>query len=355
MSELAVSVDRAALPTVSVVMPCRDEARHIEAALTSLLDGRYPADRLEILVVDGLSRDGTRDLVTAFAARDPRVRLLDNPQRITPSALNVGIAAARGEVIIRVDAHSRYPAGYIACLVDALQTTGADLVGCAETAVCAATGVMARLIALSLGGAFATASPFRYRTRSGAADTVPFGCWRRETFDRVGLFDERLVRNQDYEHACRLRRAGGRVHLLAEPRYEYVARSTLGSLYEHAARTGMWNAFMQWLHPHTFRWRHFLPGPFFLGVVACLMLALAGLVTGRAWMAAVAGALLAPYALANLGSTIVQTARARMLPLAPLLAFIVFGHHFFYGFGICRGWLLVATGRYRRHLGGAPT
>jgi glycosyltransferase involved in cell wall biosynthesis len=353
MSQLAVSADPADLPTVSVVMPCLDEAPHIEAALTSLLDDSYPSDRLECLVVDGLSRDGTREIVAAFAARDPRVRLVDNPRRITPSALNVGIGAARGEVLIRVDAHSRYPPGYIACLVHALMATGADLVGCAEKETCASTGVMARLIALSLGGAFATASPFRYRSKSGSADTVPFGCWRRETFDRVGLFDERLVRNQDYEHACRLRRAGGRVYLLAEPRYEYVARSRLRDLYRHAAATGMWNAFMQWLHPYTFRWRHFLPGLFTVGVLFCLFLALGGLVVGRGWMPAVAGGLLAPYALANGVSALWQARRARMLHLAPLVACIVFGHHFVYGWGICKGWLLVATGEYERHLGGA--
>jgi glycosyltransferase involved in cell wall biosynthesis len=342
-------------PTVSVVMPCRDEAPHVAAAIDSLLDDSYPADRLELLVVDGRSRDGTREIVASRAARDARVRLLDNPRRITPSALNVGIAASRGEVIIRVDAHSRYPRGYIACLVHALTTTGADLVGCAEKATCGSTGVMARLIALSLGGAFATASPFRYRKRSGSADTVPFGCWRRETFDRVGRFDERLVRNQDYEHACRLRRAGGRVYLLAEPRYEYVARSTLRALYGHAAQTGMWNAFMHWLHPHTFRWRHFLPGPFFLGVLFCLTLMLVGVASGRAWLGAVGVGLLAPYALASLASAALQTWSARMLVLAPLLSVIVFGHHLTYGYGICKGWLLVATGGYRRRLGGGST
>jgi glycosyltransferase involved in cell wall biosynthesis len=336
---------------VSVVMPCLDEERHIGTALGSLMRGSFPKEQMEILVVDGGSGDRTRVIVEELMRHDPRLRLLDNPRRATPAALNIGVRAARGEIIIRVDAHTEYPPEYVTVLVRALEESGADLVGCGEEAVASAPGAIARAIALALGGAFATGSPYRYRRQSGPVDTVSFGCWRRRLFERVGLFDERLVRNQDYEHARRIGRAGGWAYLTTETCIRYFPRPTLRKLWAQAAETGMWNAFMQRLCPYTFAWRHTLPGLFFLGVAAAVLAIAVGVFAGRAALVEVGAALLFPYVVIDLGAAAWQAWHRRVLVLAPLSAFVVASHHVSYGYGICKGWLLVASGRWRDRLG----
>lgn len=340
-----------ARPRVSVVMPCRDEERHIGAALGSLLDGSFPAEQMEVLVVDGNSGDRTREIVAEVARRDRRVRLLFNPRAVTPAALNIGVRAARGDIIARVDAHTVYPPDYVAVLVRALEETGADLVGCGEEAVPPGEGVWAEVLTLALRGVFATASPYRYRRRAGAVDTVPFGCWRREVFARVGGFDERLLRNQDYEHARRLGRAGGRIHLITDTRVRYIPRASLRRLWRQAIDTGMWNAFMHRLCPYTFRWRHFLPGPFFLAVVTALLLLAALPLGGDRRLALAGAALLGAYLALDLAAAVVQAARRGRPWLAPLLAFTVASHHVVYGYGICKGWALIAAGRWRSRIG----
>jgi glycosyltransferase involved in cell wall biosynthesis len=343
--------DRMQTPRVSVIVPCYNERRFVAPSLRSLLDGSFAPTQMEVLVVDGGSTDGTREILRDLARDDARLRLIDNPRRTTPVALNLGIAAARGEIIVRADAHTLYPRDYLEVLTRALVETGADLVGCPADPTPGADTWMARLIVLASRGLFATGSPFRNRRSSGAVDTVPFGCWRRSLFDRVGLFDERLLRNQDNEHASRILRAGGRVYLTAETRVGTVLRSTLGELWGHAATGGMWNAFTHRLHPYTFRWRHFLPGVFFIGVLLAASVIVAGLWSGRAAIAALGVAALAPYVAANLWTSLHKAIQERQLVLAAPIALVTASYHFTYGYGIAKGWLLVASGRWRDRLG----
>jgi glycosyltransferase involved in cell wall biosynthesis len=304
---------------------------------------------MEVLVVDGDSSDHGRAIVRELAAGDPRVRLLRNPRRITPAALNLGIRAARGEILIRVDAHTEFPPDYVEKLVRTLDDTGADMVGgCSENAPSAETKV-AHAIAIATSHAFATGSPFRYRRTSGPADAVPFGCWRRSVFERFGLFDERLLRNQDLEHTSRILRRGGRVFMNTEVRIRYLARDRFRGLWQHAVDTGCWNAFAERLHPSSFRWRHLLPGFFFVGVlVAAALIAFGALAGARAPLAA-GVALIAPYLVTNVAVT-AWLARRRP-SLAPLIASVFASYHFTYGFGVVRGWWLVASGGWRSRLG----
>jgi glycosyltransferase involved in cell wall biosynthesis len=336
-------------PRVSVVMPCRNEALHIEACLQSLLGGSL--GDLEILVVDGGSVDHTRRLVAELSARDPRVRLIDNPEHTTPVGLNLGILAARGEIVVRADAHATYPPEYVALLVRTLEETGADLVGTAMEAVPADDSLRALAICYAVAGGFATGSAFRYRS-GGRVDTVPFGCWRRSLFDRIGLFDPRLTRNQDNEHASRILHRGGRIHQTTALKLRYIPRATLREHLRQRVQNGMWNAFTQRLHPYAFRWRHFLPALFFLGVLFCVGLALAGAALGRPLFSALAAALLLPYLSANLLVSVEQARLHARPALAPVVAVTLFAQHFVYGYGIVLGWLLIATGRWRRRLGG---
>jgi glycosyltransferase involved in cell wall biosynthesis len=221
------------LPRVSVVIPCRNEAGYIEHCLDSILANDYPRDRLEILVSDGRSTDGTREILARYCARHPSVILLDNPQGTTPSALNAGVRAASGDVIIRMDAHVLYPPDYIRRLVRGLEESGADNVGGVLHTIPADDSVTARAIAVGMSHRFGVGnSHFRIGvTEMREVDTVPFGCFRRELFSKVGLFDEELVRNQDDEFNFRLITRGGRVLLLPEVSCRYFARRSLGQLF----------------------------------------------------------------------------------------------------------------------------
>ena len=219
-------------PFVSIIVPCRNEAQHIGRCLQSILETEYPPDRLEVLVADGRSDDGTREIVAGYAARYPALRLLDNPKQITPVALNLGVRAARGDVVMRMDAHVVYPHDYVMRLVTALGESGADCVGGVIETLPVNETAVARAIALGLSHPFGVGNAyFRIGSRQRRwADAVSFGCYRREVFDRIGLFDEDLVRNQDDEFDLRLFKHGGRILLLPDVVCSYYARQSLGQL-----------------------------------------------------------------------------------------------------------------------------
>jgi hypothetical protein len=213
------------------VLPIRNEADHIEACLERLLRQDYPRDRLEVLVVDGASDDGTPEVVERVRANHPDadLRLLDNPQRTVPPALNIGIRAARGDVIVRMDGHAVPAPDYVAACVAALARSGAANVG----------GVVEAEGATPFGQAVALATQHplgagdakhRIGGAAGDVDTVPFGAFRRDVFDKVGLFDESLVRNQDYEFNVRIRAAGERVHFDPRIRFAYTPRGSARAL-----------------------------------------------------------------------------------------------------------------------------
>jgi glycosyltransferase involved in cell wall biosynthesis len=213
-------------PFVSIAIPCRNEAPYIAGCLASILNGDYPRDRLEILVADGRSDDGTREILQHHAAEHPCITVLDNHQLSTPAALNLAIRSASGSVVIRMDAHVLYPPDYVRQLVEALEETGADNVGGVIETIPADATPTARAIAVGLSHPFGVGNSY-FRTGSRErreVDTVPFGCYRREIFDRIGLFDEQLVRNQDDEFNFRLIARGGRVLLLPEVTCRYFAR-----------------------------------------------------------------------------------------------------------------------------------
>jgi len=216
-------------PMVSIVVPCRNEEHYIAECLDSVLACDYPQDRLEVLVVDGMSDDGTRRVLAEYAAKQPLIRVLDNPRRITPVALNTAIRAARGDVIVRMDAHVVYPKNYVSRLVAALDEFGADNVGAVLRTLPANTRPMGGAIAIGMSHPFGVGtSYFRIGTDQPRwVDTIAFFCVKRSTFDRVGLFDEELIRHQDGEFNARLIGAGGRILLIPDVVSYYYARSTL--------------------------------------------------------------------------------------------------------------------------------
>ena len=332
------------LPMVSLIVPCRNEEHHIGACLDSLLENGWPADRLDILVVDGMSDDGTRPLVAARAAHHAGVRLIDNLRRITPAALNLGIAQARGSVIMLIGAHSTYPTGYIRTLVEALGTSGADGVGGTCTTCPGADTAVAAAIAVALAHPFGVGNSwFRIGTREARwVDTVPFGCYRREVFDRIGGFDEELVRNQDDEFNLRLLRRGGRLLLVPAVASRYYARATLGQLARMYYQYGFYKPLVIRKLGAVMTLRQLVPAAFVAALGGSLLLAA---VVPPARL--LAGSIALLYLAAAAGAAIAAAPRHGVrCALALLAVFPVL--HISYGAGFLAGALGLAGFTHRR-------
>ena len=257
-----------------MVIPVRNEARAIRAAIASCLRQRYDG-RLEVVVADGMSTDGTRDVVTEIMAADARVRLVDNPDLVTPAALNRGIAAASGEVIVRCDAHAELPPGYVIRAVAQLAATGAANVGGVQRAV--GTTIASRAIAMAMSSPVGVGDArFRYGGKPGPVDTVYLGVFRRKAIERIGLFDETLVRNQDYELNHRLRAAGETVWFDPELQVTYAPRTSLRGLARQYFDYGVGKRRMLRRHPDALRWRQLAPPALMVGLAASAGLAAAG-------------------------------------------------------------------------------
>ncbi|CBK40648.1 putative Succinoglycan biosynthesis protein ExoA [Nitrospira defluvii] len=304
-------------PAVTVLVPCRDEERFIGACLDSILNNDYPKDRLEILVIDGMSQDGTRASVSRYSANHPSIRLLDNLKQDTPHGLNLGIAAAIGDIIVRMDAHSMYPKNYISRLVAWLSKTGADNVGGVCMTVPANDSPVARAIARGLSHPFGVGtSYFRIGTSTPRwVDTVFGGCYRRDVFARIGLFDEQLIRNQDDEFNHRLIARGGRILLVPDVVSYYYPRSSLAQL-----------------------WRMFYQYGYFKPLVA---LKLGRIGTGRQVVPMVCLGLLVGLSVASIASPV---ARFMLMLLVALYLSADFAVSFAVGLSSglrCAGWLML--------------
>lgn len=330
------------LPLVSLILPIRNEARYIARCLDAVLAQDYPSDCLQVLVVDGMSKDGTREIVAEYTARDSRVILLDNPEGIVPTALNRGLRAASGDVIVRVDGHTLIAPDYVRRCVLALVETGADDVGGPMRA--AGESWSAQAIAFATSSPFGVGSAqFHYADRPGWVDTVYMGAYRREVFDRIGLFDEELVRNQDDEFNFRLLRAGGKIWLDPKICSTYYSRSSLHGLWKQYFEYGFWKVRVIQKHRRPASWRHLVPAAFILALLGSAFLSL----MLRSPFPLLAVAL--PYLATSLAvSTGLALRRGgRYLPLLPL-AFATM--HLAYGFGFIAGIIHFAIVRRR-----APT
>jgi len=322
-------------PTVSIIVPCYNEEQTVGLLLQAILDQTVGARAMEVILSDGGSTDGTLEIIRDFARRHPAlgVRVVPNPARAIPAAVNRGIEAARGKIILRLDAHSIPQPDYVAQCLRVLRETGAANAGGAWEIHPSARTWIARSIAAAASHRLG-AGDARYRT-SGAAgevDTVPFGAYPRAWLERVGPYDESLLTNEDYEYNVRLRQAGGKVWFDPSIRSIYFARATLGGLARQYARYGFWKARMLRRYPGTLRWRQALPPVFFL---AALGLALAALWLPLArWLLALQWTL---YAVALLAAGVMQACRKRDaslalgMPLAWTVMHLAWGGTFWWG------------------------
>jgi succinoglycan biosynthesis protein ExoA len=265
------------MPLVSVIIPCYNEQATIRLLLEALYRQTVPARDLEVIIADGRSTDQTRDAVAAFQRDYPDlvVRLVDNPKRNIPAALNCALAEASGQYVVRLDAHSVPAADYIQRCVADLEAGQGDNVGGVWEIRPRGDGLVRRAIAVAAAHPFGVGDArYRYTDQPGLVDTVPFGAFRRELFDRIGGFDERLLSNEDYEFNARLRQAGGRVWLNPDIRSVYFARGSLGALARQYWRYGYWKWRMLRSYPKTLRWRQALPPLFVLSLLGLLILSI---------------------------------------------------------------------------------
>lgn len=254
---------------ISVVMPIYNEEKYIENCIESLLLQDYPKNLMEWIFVDGMSSDKTRQLIEKYIKKYPKmIKLLNNPNKTVPYAMNIGIREAKGQFIIRLDAHADYCTDYISKCVYYLETTDADNVGgVAETK---SKGFVGSAIAKMLSSRFGVGnSEFRTNGESGYVDTVPFGAFRKEVFEKWGGYDERLTRNQDNEMNYRIRKNGGKIFLSSDIKLSYYCRDSIKGISDMAMKNGMWNVITMKLCPGSMGVRHFIPLMFLLSLI-CL-------------------------------------------------------------------------------------
>ena len=262
---------------LSVICPIYNEENYIDQFLDSLLRQDYPKNDMEILLVDGMSNDKTRSIVENYTAQYPFIRLIDNPDKIVPCAMNRGIDAAKGDVIMRLDAHATYQPDYFSMLVNGLQRLKADNVGtvCKTDVLNKTPKTLA--IREVLGNKFGVGNS-TFRTgieHEQKVETVPFGCWPREVFEKYGKYDVRLVRNQDIELNKRIIRGGGTIYILPDTYCTYLARETWKALAKNNYGNGKWNILTVY-YTKTFSslsMRHFIPLLFILSLIVPLLLA----------------------------------------------------------------------------------
>lgn len=318
-------------PLVSVVMPIRNEGSFIARSLGAVVHQSYPADRIEIIVADGMSNDDTRPLVQTWIERDARIRLIDNPGRIVSTGINRAIAAARGEIIVRIDGHCEIAHDYVERCVHHLSLEPSIIVGGLVDTV--GQTPTARAIALAMSSPFGVGnSAFRTGQLDAYIDTVAFPAYPRTLLDRAGPFDEELVRNQDDEYSYRLRKMGVRIKLAPDIRSTYYSRSSIWRLCRQYFQYGYWKVRVMQKHSRQMRPRQFAP-PAFVAVLIVLLLALP---FQPAWALALLAVVGGSYVAANVFASVL-TARNGDWDALPYLPAAFAGLHLSYGAGFLVG------------------
>ena len=320
--------------TVSIICPLFNEEKFIEKCITSILEQDYPTDKLEVLFIDGRSTDHTADIVRRYAAKYPFIKLLDNPERVVPYALNKGLEVATGEVIMRIDGHCTYPTNYISELVRYLYELNADNVGgvwntqpAKDTAICHAIA-LASSHPFGVGGSMHKIGA----SRIIETDTVPFGCYKREVFERTGPFDTDLVRNQDDEFNGRLQNLGGKIFLIPQVIINYTARDTICKMRHMYYQYGLYKPLVNKKLGAPATIRQFFPLGFLLGLVfgtiaSCFSTTILNIFT----------LMLLFYLFIGLVVGGMGAVRTRTLAVMPLMPYVFLNIHLSYGFGYLRG------------------
>ena len=319
------------LPPVSILIPERNEHAYIARCLDAVLKQDYPSDKIEILIVDGMSTDSTRQIIAGYQKTHPNIYLIDNPGKIVPIGMNLAIRQAKGEVIIRVDGHCVIAPDYVSNCIRHLQQDSVDGVGGPMRTI--GEDFTSEVIALAMSSKFGVGNS-SFRTETGQtklADTVPFPAYTRAIIEMVGLYDEELVRNQDDEYNYRIREAGGRILLADDVRSTYFSRGSFQKLWKQYFQYGYWKVRVLQKHPRQMSLRQFIPPIFVLSLLLSILLSIT-LSWGWITLAVLAGA----YLIANLIASLLtsRTKGLRYFWLLPLAFTII---HVSYGLGFLIG------------------
>lgn len=331
-------------PEVSIIVPCYNEERTIAGLLQAIDQQTYPSNRMEVVIADGLSTDRTRQVIQETTDRltGLSIRIVDNPERNIPSALNQAIQAAQGEVVIRLDAHSEPDSNYVQRCLDVLEETDAANVGGVWLIEPYDDSWSARSIAAAAAHPLG-AGDARYRIggHPGEVDTVPFGAYRRSWLEKVGPYNEALLTNEDYEYNYRIRQQGGKIWFDPAIRAVYYARRTFSDLARQYARYGYWKARMLLKNPASLRWRQALPPIFVLSALLLLLLSPLSL-AARCLLAVQLGA----YALATLMFGVVEAIQVKSIAIAAGFPMALAIMHFAWGGSFL--WSLISPGNRER-------
>lgn len=337
MEKFTTSFHKEVFPKVSVVMPIRNEEDFIEKSLGAVLVQDYPHSLLEILVVDGMSTDKTRDVINNLISRhaDISLRILDNRKQIAPCAMNVGIKNAGGDIIVRVDGHAIIEKSYIRKCVSLLLEKDVDCVG--GIIISKGEGFIGKAIAGVMSSPFGVGdSGFRTKMSSKEeveTDTVPFGVFRKEVFQKIGLFNENLIRHQDYEFNYRLRKAGGTIVLLQSAHAEYYVRESLLKLWKQYWMYGIYKGRFIRTYPNSLKFRHSIPPLFVSSLLLCGCLAFFSKIALHVFYL-----LLCAYFLFIAFGTFTVAMRNKYSQIF-ILPVVFCCVHFSWGLGVCNGLL----------------
>jgi glycosyltransferase involved in cell wall biosynthesis len=327
-------------PSVTVIVPCRNEEKHICRCLESILANDYPRDRMEILIVDGISEDRTPEIVKAYADRYPFIRLVNNPEKHIPGALNRGIRAACGDTIIKMDAHSTYQPDHISLCIGFQEKYGAENVGGVCRMSPGADTAVAQAIALGLGHRFGSGNAgVKVGVKQPTwSDAAAFGCFKKELFTRIGFFDERLLGSSDMDMNVRIRASGGRILLVPQVVIGYCTDSSLRSFWKHNFADGVWATYVLKFGSRGWSWRHWVPLLFLLSLVGPL--AVSRFYPGLLWLTlSIAGL----YLTTSLAVSVRIALREHSWKAASMLPLVFGVRHLAHGLGSLLGLFLAVV------------
>lgn len=334
-------------PFISILIPVRNEIRHLQRCLRAIETQNYPSDFIEILIADGMSEDGSFEYLQKWAEEGQNRHVFQNPGKIVPTGLNILIPKSKGDIVIRVDGHCVIAADYVANCIRHLEESGVDGVGGPMNTI--GEDFVSEVIALAMSSKFGVGNS-SFRTETGQtklADTVPFPAYTRTIIEKVGLYDQELVRNQDDEYNYRIREAGGKILLAEDVRSEYYSRGSLKKLWKQYFQYGYWKVRVLQKHPRQMSLRQFVPPAFVLSVITSLILALA---IAWGWIPLVA--ILGVYLVVNLGVSFLIAVKKgwQYLGLLPAAFAII---HLSYGLGFLIG-LIKFANRWNDKVGKVP-
>ena len=330
-------------PSVSIVMPVRNESAYIQRCIKAIIDQDYPSGKLEVIIADGMSTDDTREIIHRVLSKNGQfqIHLIDNKGYIVPTGLNAALTIAKGDIVIRVDGHCEIESDYVSKCVKYITEMKADGVGGPIETI--GETPLSESIAVAMSSKFGVGgSAFRtVKDKSMLVDTVAFPAYTRAIIEKAGPYDEELVRNQDDEYNYRIRKMGGKILLASDIRSKYYSRGSLGKLWKQYFQYGYWKVRVLQKHPRQMSLRQFVPPAFVFALIVSSLLALVS-ISGQWLFALVAGS----YIAANITASTLTAKNngwQHLLRLPIIFAIL----HLAYGSGFLVG-LVKFAGRWKQ-------